>query len=144
MRLPPELTAKVLAAATPAKRPAASNTKRSTTTPAPAASEPKRPKYRNTKVTLDGVTFDSRKEAARWVELRALEQVGAIQALRRQVRIPVIVQGVKVCVYVADFVYIAGGRRVVEDVKSEFTRRLPVYRLKRKLLGALGVVIQEV
>lgn len=103
----------------------------------------KQSKYRNTKCEVDGIQFDSRKEAARWVELQGLEQSGAIQALRRQVRIPVIVAGVKVCVYVADFVYIARGRRVVEDVKSAFTRKLPVYRLKKKVLAALGVAIQE-
>lgn len=90
------------------------------------------------------MTFDSRKEANRWVELWALEQSGSIQALRRQVRIPIVVAGVKVCVYVADFVYIRDGRRVIEDVKSSFTRRLPVYRLKCKLLAAIGVAIQEV
>jgi hypothetical protein len=90
------------------------------------------------------VTFDSRKEAARWVELKALESAGALTALRCQVRIPVVVNGSKVCVYVADFVYIANGRRVVEDVKSAFTRKLPVYRLKKKLLAALGTAISEV
>lgn len=137
MRLPPELEAKVLAAAVPAKRMPTPKTPRSGN-PAP------RSKYRNRKVTLDGVTFDSRKEANRWVELRAMEAAGAIQSLRRQVRIPIVVEGVKVCVYVADSTYVRDGRRVIEDVKSGFTRRLPVYRLKKKLLAALGVVIQEV
>jgi hypothetical protein len=42
-------------------------------------------------------------------------------------------------------VYLEGGGRVVEDVKSPVTRRLPVYRLKRRLLAALyGIVIREV
>ncbi|AMV23443.1 hypothetical protein VT84_03470 [Gemmata sp. SH-PL17] len=103
-----------------------------------------RSKYRNSKCEVDGVQFDSRKEAARWGELRTREAAGAIVALRRQVRIPIIVNGTRVCAYVADFVYIAGGRRVVEDVKSAFTRKLPVYRLKKKLLAALGVEINEV
>lgn len=88
--------------------------------------------------------FDSRKEAARWVELLALQSAGVVSALRRQVRIPIVVRDVKVCVYVADFVYIADSRRVVEDVKSAFTRKLQVYRLKKKLLAAMGVEIQEV
>ncbi len=78
------------------------------------------------------------------MELVAKQATGAIAALRRQVRIPVVVNGVKVCAYVADFVYLADGREVVEDVKSECTRKLPVYRLKKKLLAALGVEIQEV
>lgn len=89
--------------------------------------------------------FDSRKEAARWAELVALESAGAISGLRRQVRIPIRVNGVRVCVYVADAVYCEGGRRVIEDTKSEVTRRLPVYRLKRKLLAAIyGIEIREV
>jgi hypothetical protein len=136
MRLPPDVAAKVIAAAIPAKR-------MPTTTPKPAA-KAKRSKYRNQRCEVDGVTFDSRKEAARWVELKAMESAGAIAALRRQVRIPIVVRGVRVCVYVADFVYVLAGRRVVEDVKSAFTRKLPVYRLKKKLLAALGVEIQEV
>lgn len=89
--------------------------------------------------------FDSRKEAARWSELLAKQAAGAIAALRRQVRFPIVVNGIRVCAYVADFVYIQGGRRVIEDVKSAFTRKLPVYRLKCKLLrAALGIEIQEV
>lgn len=74
-----------------------------------------------------------------------MESAGAIQALRRQVRIPILANGIRVCVYVADFVYVQAGRRVVEDVKSAYTRRLPVYRLKKKLLAALHAIeVQEV
>lgn len=74
-----------------------------------------------------------------------LAAAGVISGLRRQVRIPIIVNGVRVCSYVADAVYVEGGRRVVEDTKSPMTRRLPVYRLKRKLLAALhGIDIREV
>ena len=113
--------------------------------PVTTSSTAVRSKYRNTKVAVDGATFDSRKEAARWVELRALESAGVVAALRRQVRIPIVVSGSKVCSYVADFVYIQAGRRVVEDVKSAFTRKLPVYRLKKKLIkAACGIEIQEI
>lgn len=74
-----------------------------------------------------------------------MEAAGLIAGLRRQVRFPLKVNGVRVCVYVSDFVYIEGRRRVVEDVKSEFTRKLPVYRLKRKLMLAVyGIAIREV
>lgn len=88
--------------------------------------------------------FDSKKEAARWGELLILQRVASISALRRQVRFPLVVNGVLVCVYVADFVYIEAGRRVIEDVKSAFTRKLPVYRLKKKLMRAVwGIDIRE-
>ena len=35
-------------------------------------------KYRNTKTEVDGILFDSKKEAARWLELKALEAAGKI------------------------------------------------------------------
>jgi hypothetical protein len=139
MHLTPDVEAKVIAAAIPAKR-------RPTTTPKPAG-KAKRSKYRNQRCEVDGVTFDSRKEAARWVELKAMESARVIAALRRQVRIPIVVRGVRVCVYVCDFRYVAHNptRLVIEDVKSDFTRRLPVYRLKKKLLKAAhGIDITEI
>ncbi len=73
-----------------------------------------------------------------------MESAGSIQGLRRQVRIPIVWNGIRVCMYVADFVFVRGGRRVVEDVKSAFTKTLPVYRLKKKMLAALGITIEEV
>lgn len=94
--------------------------------------------------------FDSKKEAERFVVLRAQQQAGRISFLERQVRISVKVRhpltGVDtiVCHYVADFAYIRNGRRVIEDVKSEMTKKLPVYKLKKKMLAAMGVTIEEV
>jgi len=104
-------------------------------------------KHRATKTVLDGLTFDSAKEAKRWQELKLLEHVGAIRDLRRQVSFDLYAcNGERVARYVADAVYwsIELGREVVEDVKSPHTRRLPVYRLKLKLLRAQGVNISEV
>lgn len=92
-----------------------------------------------------GVLFDSRKEAKRFVELRALVAAGRITCLERQRRFKIKVNGIHVCTYVADFVYMERGNRIVEDVKSPMTRLLPVYVLKKKLLAAaLGVQITEV
>ena len=126
MRLPPDLTAKVLELAGE---------------PLPA----KRSKYGNRKTTVDGVTFDSAKEARRFLALKAEQAAGRISGLRLQVRFPLRVNDVRVCAWVADFVYLRNGVRVVEDVKSEITRRHPVYRLKKKLVAAcLGIEITEV
>ena len=103
----------------------------------------KRPsKYKNRKVTVDGVTFDSAGEARRWAELQLLEKSGAIRNLERQVRVPLVVNGQKICAVVGDFLYFEGQKRVLEDHKSEFTRRLPVWRLKKKLLAALYPAIE--
>ena len=105
----------------------------------------KRPKYGNRKVKMGDLTFDSAKEAKRWGELQFMVKAGEIKNLERQVRFPIIVNGVKVCTYVADYVYDEMAGRVVEDVKSEFTRKDPVYRLKNKLMKAChGIDIREV
>lgn len=95
-------------------------------------------KYRNKKATsLDGEVFDSTKELKRWNELKLLQAGKVISELQRQVVFPIVINGHKVCKYIADFVYIEGEKYVVEDLKSEYTKKLPVYRLKKKLLKAV-------
>lgn len=102
------------------------------------------PKYRNRKIEVDGFVFDSQKEARRWSELSLLQRAGKISQLERQVRIPMTVNGHKVCALVADFRYVENGETVVEDTKSAITRKLPAYRIKAKLLKAChGIEIRE-
>jgi hypothetical protein len=63
------------------------------------------------------------------------------------VRIDCRVNGAKITTYVADFQYRLIERNVLitEDVKSDATRKLPVYRLKKKLvLACTGIVISEI
>lgn len=103
----------------------------------------RRNKFKNVPVVIDGLRFDSKKEALRWSELVALQRAGKIGGLRRQVRIPIRVNSVIIARYVADAVYIEDGRMVVEDVKSPFTRMNPVYRLKKRCLAAMGIEIRE-
>ena len=43
-------------------------------------------KYHNKKITIDGLTFDSKKEARRYQELKALEKAGVIYGLQTQVK----------------------------------------------------------
>ncbi len=102
-------------------------------------------KYKNIETTIDGIRFDSKKEAARYAELKLLEQAGIITDLKCQHRFPLTVNGSNVGSYIADFTYTEKGKLIVEDVKSLVTRRLPVYRLKRRLMDALfGITITEV
>ncbi len=104
----------------------------------------KQPKYRNKKTVIDGISFDSSKEARRYQELLLLERTGVIQNLRRQVRFPLSVNGQLICTYVADAVYIENGHEIVEDTKSPVTRKLPVFRIKSKLMRAIhGIAIRE-
>ena len=117
-------------------------------------------KYRNVKTTLDGISFDSRKEANRYAELRILEKAGLIQNLQMQVKYVLIPEqrepdtlgargGVhkgrlieKECAYIADFVYEEDGRTVVEDTKGFRTKD---YIIKRKLmLKVHGIRIKEI
>lgn len=107
----------------------------------------KKNKYHALKTTVDDVTFDSKKEAKRYRELRLLLKEGKIAFLARQVYFAFHIQGETVGGYVADFVYSesVSGKMMVEDVKSEVTRKLPVYRLKRRLMLAIhGIKIKEV
>jgi hypothetical protein len=96
-------------------------------------------------VTIDGYTFDSQAEAARFRVLRMMLNAGQISELTLQKSFPCVVHGVKVCTYVADFAYRnAAGEFVVEDVKSAPTKT-PIYRLKKKLVKALyGIEIVEI
>lgn len=114
-------------------------------------------KYRSVKtMAADGTLCDSKKEALRLNQLLLMERAGVIKELQKQVKfvlIPKQVKGGKVvereCSYVADFVYWENRKddlwvKVVEDVKSEATRKKESYIIKRKLLLFLkGIRIRE-
>ena len=106
-----------------------------------------RSKYHAKKTCVDGITFDSRKEADRYLILKGMEEDGSIEDLRRQVRYELVpafdVDGrhYRPVFYVADFVYVEDGKTVVEDVKGVMT---DVYRLKSKLFARrYGLNIRE-
>jgi hypothetical protein len=108
-------------------------------------------KYGANKTVIDGIEFDSKKEAKRWTELKLLERAGVIRDLDRQVKFVLIpaqreadtigargaIRKGKIiereCAYVADFVYTDAetGETVVEDTKGFKTKD---YIIKRKLM----------
>lgn len=116
-------------------------------------------KYHSKKVMVDGIEFDSKREAKRYGELLLLERAGAITDLQRQVKYkllpaqyrPVFDKKTRKwkdrCIerevsYVADFVYQQDGETVVEDTKGFKTKD---YILKRKMMLFFhGIVIAEV
>lgn len=115
-----------------------------------------RKKYRNQAATVDGIRFDSQKEARRFQELREMEKCGAIWDLRLQVNFTLregytTAEGLRVrpIVYRADFAYqmTSGAGHtiyIVEDVKSKATKTR-VYELKKKLLrDKYGLEISEI
>lgn len=98
---------------------------------------------------MDGITFDSKREADRYLVLKGMEEDGLIGDLRRQVRYELVpafdVDGkhYRPVYYVADFVYVdkETGNEVVEDVKG---MRTDVYKLKSKLFARrYGKAIKE-
>ena len=115
-------------------------------------------KYHNKKIKVDGIIFDSKKEAVRYKELKMLEKAGIIHDVQRQVKyilIPaqyehtgeIYVKGKdkgkpkkgklieRECAYYADFVYIENGETVVEDVKGyRDGQAYNLFTIKRKLM----------
>ena len=99
----------------------------------------KRNKYGAKKTTVDGITFDSKWEAQRWGELQAMERGGLVQDLERQVSYDIVVNGEKICRYIADFKYKAvdddgSTKEVVEDAKGFETAD---FKIKKKLMKAV-------
>jgi beta-xylosidase len=125
----------------------------------------KRPhKYRAVPTVIDGIRFASKKEAARYCDLKMLEKAKQIRKLELQPVYPLFAhtrtitergkmhyEAVKVATYKGDFRYEVKGlsacenerwHAVVEDVKGFKT---PVYRLKKKWVEAqYGIEIREV
>ena len=104
-------------------------------------------KYLNKKTIIDGIKFDSLKEAKHYQELKLLERSGEISLLRLQHPLIIIEKSKwgRAIKYVADFTYIQNGQFVVEDVKSPYTRKNPVYRLKKRLVAEkYDIEIKEV
>lgn len=95
----------------------------------------KNSKFGNVKTVVDGIKFDSKKEADRYLELRMLERAGEISDLEMQKRFELIPKqdGEKACYYYADFDYYDNRtlQRVTEDTKGV---RTPEYVIKRKLM----------
>lgn len=120
-------------------------------------------KYGNKKTSVDGIWFDSKKEAQRYCELKWLERAGKITDLELQKEFELIPAQYetyerygkngkrlkdgcrcieKKCVYIADFVYKENGDQVIEDTKGVKTE---AYKIKRKLmLKVHGIRIKEV
>lgn len=108
-------------------------------------------KYHAVKTEVDGIVFDSKKEATRYKELKAREKAGSIKELELQKPYILIPKQVgedgkvkeRECKYKADFVYKdENGKTVVEDTKGI---RTPEYKMKKKLmLYVYGIEIQEI
>lgn len=103
-------------------------------------------KYKSVRIKVDGFWFDSKKEAEYYGTEKLKLKAGDIKGFRRQVRYKIVINGTKICTYVADFVEDNwDGSIKVIDVKSDFTRTLALYRIKKTLMRVLyGIEIIEV
>ena len=116
------------------------------------STDKKTPKYKNKKLVIDNILFDSKKEANYYTYLKMLEKSGKIKNLELQKKF--ILQdtfklngkSVRQIVYIADFVYEdETGQVHIVDVKSEATKKDKVYRLKKKLFAyKYHIEIEEV
>lgn len=100
-------------------------------------------KYHAVKTELDGIKFDSKKEAKIYSELKLLERAHEISNLRLQVPYILIEKSEygREIKYIADFVYEEKGQTVVGDAKGI---RTDVYRLKKRLMAEkYGIIIKE-
>ena len=98
------------------------------------APAPSKNKMGNKIVEFDGIKFRSKKELARFIELRMLVTIGEVTELRLQVPYELNEGGTHSYKYLADFVYIRNGIEVVEDSKGYKT---VLYKKKRKLMKKL-------
>lgn len=99
-------------------------------------------KYHNIKTEIDNIVFHSKREAARYRELKLLVSAGVIKDLVLQPKFVLLDKGVtaygtkygQIC-YIADFMYydIERGYPVVEDSKGFKTT---IYSAKKKLFMA--------
>lgn len=114
----------------------------------------RRSKYGAEPCEVEGLRFDSKKEGARYADLRLLEKVGAIRELEPSPERPmkpkydlIASNGEVIGHYTGDFRFfdVRSGQVVVEDVKSPQTRKNTAYRLRKRLLRACwGIEIREI
>lgn len=109
-------------------------------------------KYKNKKVFIEGLWFDSAKEGRRYCQLVVLAKKGLISGLETQKKFELvpaaILDGRKKTAmrYFSDFYYFDETKKqwIVEDTKSIVTRKNPLYRAKKHMMKAfLGMDITE-
>lgn len=102
-------------------------------------------KYKNRFVRIDGHLFHSQKEAKWWLFLKEREDRGEITCLRKQVRYEIYrTKDGKPRHYIADFVFEEEAKERVVDVKSSFTAKDPVFKIKKELFECKHMKILEI
>lgn len=143
LRMSPEEYQRLQSRFQPGAAPAAKKTERK--------AAKRRNKYGAERTAVDGIEFDSKAEAKRYMQLKAMEQRGEISDLKLQVVFELLpaqeINGHKErpMTYVADFTYLdSNGELVVEDVKSAITKTRTFLDKKKLMLFFHKIVIREV
>jgi hypothetical protein len=109
--------------------------------------KPSRNKYGAKKTVVGDIKFDSKKEAARWMDLQFLERAGHISDLKRQVKIelmgqhrPLYTRTGRKMKLTFDFTYIEDEVLIHEDVKGMPTRD---YEVRVAVARAMGLEVRE-
>ena len=98
-------------------------------------------KYRSKKVVIDNIVFDSKKEGARYNELKLMQGNNLIGNLVIHPVYPIVYKEIRICDVELDFAYDRDGVRIYEDTKGKDT---DWSRLKRKLVEAFYGIKVEV
>lgn len=104
-------------------------------------------KYKSRITEVDNINFHSQKEARYYGILKMRVRPGGdLQRFERQVKYDLTIFGQHIAFYIADFVLIYRDSRRAEviDVKSEATRAIESYRIKKVLMRAIfGITVIE-
>lgn len=115
--------------------------------------KPKKSKFKNIRTVIDGISFDSKREGARYCELKLLEKAGEIGNLELQPSFklscgdrPILIKSPgypngRQATYRADFAYWCPKRekRVIEDSKGY---RTDIFKLKKAIVEAMHPAVE--
>lgn len=111
------------------------------------ADSPKKNKYGAVKTEIDGITFDSKREGRRYIQLKRMELAGLINNLEVNANLSPKIEfvferdGIKFGSYQPDFKYHENGNEIIEDAKGKKTK---AYITKRRLMKEMyGISIRE-
>ena len=115
--------------------------------------EKKSGKIAHVKIKVGDEEFDSIAEHDRYIELLLMQKAGVISDLECHPSYEVIPrqetpegkQNFRSVIYTPDFRYKRNGKEIVEEVKSEYTRKEKDYVLRRKMLYfTQGIYVEEI
>lgn len=109
-------------------------------------------KFNAKKIVIDGITFDSKREAKHYgflkLQKKAINPKDRVSEIKRQVRFNIVINGKHICYYKLDFMVIyADGHIEYHDPKNPHRKgaAYSYFNLKKKLVEAQhGITIKLV